>query len=123
MFLSHVLLGLQKMSILRCGDTSGIVKGCIIGLGRTRHGTGKIGDRIKVSVRDKTADSTFTNKKPRGIIIRRKKETMRRDGMVFKFDENAFVVIANNKLVASKIKGPVLLETRHACKNLASKIF
>ncbi|KAK1442678.1 hypothetical protein BgAZ_301960 [Babesia gibsoni] len=123
MLLSQVLCGLQKMSIVRCGDTTGIVKGCIIGLGRNRHGTGKIGDRIKVSVRDKTAECTLSNKKPRGIIIRRKKETVRKDGMMFKFDENAFVVIANNKLVASKINGPVLLETRHACKNLASKIF
>ncbi|ORM40732.1 50S ribosomal protein L14 [Babesia sp. Xinjiang] len=111
------------MSILRCGDSSGIVKGCIIGLGRTRHGTGKIGDRIKVSIRDKTAECTLANKTPRGIIIRRKKETVRRDGMMFKFDENSFVVIANNKLVASKIRGPVLLETRHACRNLASRIF
>ncbi|EDO06230.1 putative 50S ribosomal subunit protein L14 [Babesia bovis T2Bo] len=123
MFASTLLYGLQKMSIVRCGDTTGIIKGCIIGLGRNRHGTGKIGDRIKVSVRAKTAECTFSNKTPRGIIIRRRKETMRRDGMMFKFDENAFVVIANNKLVASKIRGPVLLETRHACRNMANRIF
>ncbi|EAN31744.1 Ribosomal protein L14p/L23e family protein [Theileria parva strain Muguga] len=122
MFLSKILSGLQRMSILKCGDNSGVIKGCIIGLGRNKHGTGKIGDRIKVSVRDKTSDCIVNNKKPRGIIVRRKKETQRKDGMVFKFDENAFVIISNNKLQATKIKGPILLETRHNSKSLASKI-
>lgn len=111
------------MSILKCGDTSGIIKGCIIGLGRNRHGTGKIGDRIKISIRDKTSACNVQIKTPRGIIIRRRKETCRKDGMVFKFDENAFAVIINNKLHGSRIKGPVLMETKHACKNLASHIF
>ncbi|UVC50196.1 50S ribosomal protein L14 [Theileria orientalis] len=122
MFLSKILCGLQRMSILKCGDNSGVIKGCIIGLGKNKHGTGKIGDRIKVSIRDKTPECNVQTKTPRGIIIRRKKETCRKDGMVFKFDENAFVIISNNKLQGTKIKGPVLMETRHSCKSLSNKI-
>ncbi|CCF75917.1 50S ribosomal protein L14 [Babesia microti strain RI] len=122
MQLSSVCNGLQRLSILKCGDSSGIIKGCIIGLGRNKSGTGKIGDRIKISVRDKKPDVNIS-KKVRAIIIRSRKEIGRKDGTSIKFDENAFAVIEKNKLKATKINGPVLLETRHSCKNLAKIIF
>lgn len=120
---SRSLLGLWKQSMVRCADNSGVIKACIIGIGKNKWGTGKIGDRIRVSVRDKTSECTVPEKIPKGIIVRRKKETKRKDGSYIKFDDNAFVIISKNKLKATKIKGPVAMETRHNCRNLARYIF
>lgn len=121
--LSFPVFGLWRQSIVRCADNSGVVKACIIGIGKNKWGTGKIGDRIRVSIRDKTSECNVSEKTPKGIIVRRKKETKRKDGSYIKFDDNAFVMISKNKLRATKIKGPVAMETRHNCRNLARYIF
>ncbi|SOV11765.1 mitochondrial ribosomal protein L14 precursor, putative [Plasmodium sp. gorilla clade G2] len=121
--LSNILKGLWRQSMVRCADNSGVIKACIIGIGKNKWGTGKIGDRIRVSIRDKTSDCSIAEKTPKGIIVRRKKETKRKDGSYIKFDDNAFVMISKNKLKATKIKGPVAMETRHNCRNLARYIF
>ncbi|CDO63069.1 mitochondrial ribosomal protein L14 precursor, putative [Plasmodium reichenowi] len=121
--LSNILNGLWRQSMVRCADNSGVIKACIIGIGKNKWGTGKIGDRIRVSIRDKTSDCSTSEKTPKGIIVRRKKETKRKDGSYIKFDDNAFVMISKNKLKATKIKGPVAIETRHNCRNLARYIF
>eukprot|EP00397_Hematodinium_sp_SG-2012_P065340 GEMP01094788.1.p1 GENE.GEMP01094788.1~~GEMP01094788.1.p1 ORF type:complete len:124 (+),score=13.66 GEMP01094788.1:125-496(+) len=123
MFLSGLLLnGLWRQSMVRCADNTGIVKGCIIGLGRNKYGTGKIGDRIRVSVRDKAAWYKGP-KLPKGLIIRRRKETVRRDMSYIKFDENAFVVISKNKAKGTKFKGPLCYEVQHSCRHLGKWIF
>ncbi|CXI81275.1 mitochondrial ribosomal protein L14 precursor, putative [Plasmodium berghei] len=121
--LTNALCGLWRQSIVRCADNSGVIKACIIGIGKNKWGTGKIGDRIRVSIRDKTSECGISEKTPKGIIVRRKKETKRKDGSYIKFDDNAFVMISKNKLKATKIKGPVAMETRHNCRNLARYIF
>mmetsp|Transcript_56169 Transcript_56169/g.109978 ORF Transcript_56169/g.109978 Transcript_56169/m.109978 type:complete len:128 (-) Transcript_56169:116-499(-) len=127
MFRSLVLCGgLQKQSIVRCADNTGIIKGCIIGLGRIHWGTGGVGHRIRISIRDKTSQCKLSNEPgqlPKGLIIRRRKETGRKDGHYIKFDENAFVVIAKNKPKGTKIKGPMIMETKHNSLNLARYVF
>lgn len=115
-------LGLWKQSIVRCADNTGIIKACIIGLGKNKWGTGKIGDRIRVSVRDKH-DFYKGEQMPKGIIARTRKEVNRKDGSYIKFDENAFVVISKNKAKGSKIKGPLSYEIQNNCKSLARWIF
>ncbi|CBZ54314.1 putative ribosomal protein L14p/L2 domain containing protein [Neospora caninum Liverpool] len=119
--LSNFCLGLWRQSIVRCADNTGVIKACIIGI-RNKYGTGKIGARIRVSVRDKTPECTAP-KMPKGVIVRRRKETRRKDGSYIKFDENAFVIIQKNKARGTKIKGPVPMEIRHNCKTLARWIF
>eukprot|EP00920_Eleutheroschizon_duboscqi_P020119 GHVT01047948.1.p1 GENE.GHVT01047948.1~~GHVT01047948.1.p1 ORF type:complete len:114 (+),score=3.39 GHVT01047948.1:2443-2784(+) len=101
------------------GVVSGIVKACIIGLGRGNHGRGGINHRVRVSVRDKADGCDLPSRTPYGVIIRRRKETRRKDGSYIKFEDNAFVVIAKNKLKGTQIKGPVPYELRHSCKYLA----
>mmetsp|Transcript_15454 Transcript_15454/g.34041 ORF Transcript_15454/g.34041 Transcript_15454/m.34041 type:complete len:124 (+) Transcript_15454:18-389(+) len=120
--LSALRLGLWKQSIVRCADNTGIIKGCIIGLGQNKWGTGKIGDRIRVSVRDKHASYTG-EQLPKAVIARTRKETNRKDGSYIKFDDNAFVVIAKNKAKGTKIKGPLCYEIQNNCKSLARWVF
>ncbi|KAF8817706.1 putative LSU ribosomal protein L14P, partial [Cardiosporidium cionae] len=104
--LSRPFLGIWKNTILRCADNTGIIKACVIGIGKNHWGTGKVGDRVRLAIRDKTIDCTAP-KLPYGIVVRRKKETRRKDGSHLKFDENAFIQIAGNKAKGTQIRGPV----------------
>eukprot|EP00451_Oxyrrhis_marina_P037267 CAMPEP_0204371922 /NCGR_PEP_ID=MMETSP0469-20131031/46871_1 /ASSEMBLY_ACC=CAM_ASM_000384 /TAXON_ID=2969 /ORGANISM="Oxyrrhis marina" /LENGTH=123 /DNA_ID=CAMNT_0051362111 /DNA_START=11 /DNA_END=379 /DNA_ORIENTATION=+ len=110
--------GLWRQSMVRCADNTGIVKACIIGLGKNQWGTGATGQRIRVSVRDQTPAYNGP-KMPKGIIYRTKMPVRRKDGSHIKFDENAFVVVAKNKAKGTKIKGPVAQEIQHSSKHLA----
>ena len=108
--------------MLRCADNTGIVKGAIHSIGKNKWGTGKVGDVVRVAVRDKTP--TYTGDRlPRGVIIRAKQPKLRRDGSFIKFEENAFIVMSNNKPKGTKIKGPVPYEFQHASRSLARWIF
>ncbi|CAE8675274.1 unnamed protein product, partial [Polarella glacialis] len=89
---------------------------------QNKWGTGKIGDRIRVSVRDKN-DWYKGEQTPKGIIARCRKEHNRKDGSYIKFDENAFVVISKNKAKGTKIKGPLSYEIQNNCRALARWIF
>eukprot|EP00928_Gymnodinium_smaydae_P011007 TRINITY_DN14126_c0_g2_i1.p1 TRINITY_DN14126_c0_g2~~TRINITY_DN14126_c0_g2_i1.p1 ORF type:complete len:145 (+),score=21.71 TRINITY_DN14126_c0_g2_i1:64-435(+) len=122
LFASAVRFGLWRQSIVRCADNTGIVKGCIIGLGQNKWGTGKIGDRVRISIRDKH-EWYKGDKLPKAIIVRRRKETNRKDGSYIKFDENSVVVIQKNKAKGTKIKGPMSYEVQNNCKSLARWIF
>eukprot|EP00933_Yihiella_yeosuensis_P037336 TRINITY_DN31233_c0_g1_i1.p1 TRINITY_DN31233_c0_g1~~TRINITY_DN31233_c0_g1_i1.p1 ORF type:complete len:124 (-),score=15.56 TRINITY_DN31233_c0_g1_i1:139-510(-) len=121
-FLSTLRLGLWKQSMVRCADNTGIVKAVVIGLGKNKWGTGKIGDRIRVSIRDKH-DWYKGEQTPKGIIARTRKENNRKDGSYIKFDENAFVVISKNKAKGNKIKGPLSYEIQNNCRALARWVF
>ena len=115
-------LGLWIRSILRCADNTGIIKGAIHGLGRNKWGTGKVGNVVRVAVRDKTS-SYSGDMLPRGVIVRAKQPRLRQDGSYIKFDENAFVVMSNNKPKGTKIKGPVPYEFQHAARSLSKWVF
>ena len=120
--LSPINLGLWIRSVLRCADNTGIVKGSIFAIGKNRWGTGRVGNVVRVSVRDKT--SSYTGEKlSRGVIVRAKQPKLRRDGSTIKFDENAFIVVANNKPKGTKIKGPVPYEFAHSSRSMARWIF
>eukprot|EP00389_Voromonas_pontica_P015293 GDKH01023841.1.p1 GENE.GDKH01023841.1~~GDKH01023841.1.p1 ORF type:complete len:126 (-),score=6.35 GDKH01023841.1:214-591(-) len=122
--LSRVVMGgLQRQSILRCGDDTGVIKAAIIGIGQVRKGSGGIGLVVRLSVRDQFRKICKVKKTPRGVIIRRKKETQRIDGSYLKFSENAFAIIEKNKAKGTKITGPVPLEVRHNLKSIARWVF
>ena len=119
---SQTCLGLWIRSVLRCADNTGIVKGAIHGLGRNKWGTGKVGHVVRVAVRDKI--SGYSGEMlPRGVIVRAKQPRLRKDGSFIKFDENAFIVMSNNKPKGTKIKGPVPYEFQHASRSLARWVF
>ena len=108
---------IQTQSTLRVADNTGAKSiMCIKVLGGSKKQYARIGDIIKVSVKEAV---------PRGrvkkgeiynaVVVRTAKGVRRIDGSLLKFDENAAVLL-NNKLepIGTRIFGPVTRELRNA---------
>lgn len=101
--------------MLQVADNSGAKRLlCIRVLGGTRKKYARIGDVISVSV--KVAMPGGVVKKgqvAKAVVVRTKKEIRREDGSYIRFDENAAVIINENKEpVGTRIFGPVARELR-----------
>lgn len=120
--LSSPLYGVGHGTILRVADDSGIIKGRVVGIFRNRKCTGGVSAKVRITV----ADSAANYKGPlsvAGIVIRRRKETVRKDGSYLKFSDNAMVPLVRNKPLGAAIKGPVPFECRHSIRNIARWVF
>jgi large subunit ribosomal protein L14 len=100
---------------LRVADNSGAKSLlCIRVLGGTRRRYARVGDIISVSV--KVAMPNGMVKKgqvAKAVVVRTKKEIRRDDGSYIRFDENAAVIINDNKEpIGTRIFGPVARELR-----------
>ena len=105
----------QPQTILKVADNSGAKRlMCIRILGGSFRRSGNIGDIIVASV--KTATPGGTVKKGdvvKAVIVRTTKGTSRPDGSYVKFDDNAAVIIDNQKLPkGTRIFGPIARELR-----------
>ena len=105
----------QPQTILKVADNSGAKKiMCIRILGGSFRRSGNIGDIIVASV--KTATPGGTVKKGdvvKAVIVRTSKGVSRPDGSYVKFDDNAAVIIDNQKLPkGTRIFGPIARELR-----------
>ena len=105
----------QPQSILKVADNSGAKRiMCIRILGGSFRRSGNIGDIIVASV--KTATPGGAVKKGdvvKAVIVRTVKGVSRPDGSYVKFDENAAVIIDNQKLPkGTRIFGPIARELR-----------
>lgn len=105
----------QIQTKLNVADNSGARKlQCIKVLGDSRKRYARIGDLISCSV--KTAIPGGNVKKGEvvtAVVVRTKKELRRRDGSYIRFDENAAVIINNEREpVGTRIFGPVARELR-----------
>jgi len=87
---------------------------CIRVLGGTRRRYANIGDVIVASVKKATPGGTVKKGDVvRAVIVRSKKGMRREDGSYIRFDENAAVIIGNDKNpVGTRIFGPVARELR-----------
>jgi len=106
---------IRQESILQVADNSGAKSLlCIRVLGGTRKKYARIGDIITVSV--KVAMPGGVVKKgqvAKAVVVRTRKEIRRKDGSYIRFDENAAVIINENKEpVGTRIFGPVARELR-----------
>ena len=106
---------IQQQSILKVADNTGAKEiMCIRCLGGTFKKTANIGDVIVASV--KTATPGGVVKKGdvvKAVIVRSKKGLRRPDGSYIKFDENAAVLIKDDKTPrGTRIFGPVARELR-----------
>ena len=106
---------IQPQSRLKAADNSGAKElMCIRVLGGSFRRTGNIGDVIVASV--KTATPGGAVKKGdvvKAVIVRSAKGLRRADGTHIKFDDNAAVIIDNNKQPrGTRIFGPVARELR-----------
>ena len=105
----------QPQTILKVADNSGAKRiMCIRILGGSFRRSGNIGDIIVASV--KTATPGGAVKKGdvvKAVIVRTAKGVSRPDGSYVKFDDNAAVIIDNQKLPkGTRIFGPIARELR-----------
>ena len=106
---------IQVESMLEVADNSGARRvQCIKVLGGSHRRYASVGDIIKVTVKEAI---------PRGrvkkgdvmnaVVVRTKKGVRRPDGSVLRFDDNAEVLLNQNKApIATRIFGPVTRELR-----------
>mgnify|MGYP003422875872 CR=1 FL=1 len=106
---------IQQESVLEVADNSGARKVlCIRVLGGTRRRYASIGDIIVVSVKDAIPNGRVKKGEVRkAVVVRTAKGVGRADGSYIKFDENAAVLIDNQREpVGTRIFGPVARELR-----------
>lgn len=106
----------QKGSILKTADNSGARQLNVVGIpGYSRRRFAGIGDEIVCSVRGTTGIASNINDHEvvKAVIVRTRKEKRRKDGSYIRFDDNAAVIVDNNKAPrATRIFGPVARELR-----------
>jgi large subunit ribosomal protein L14 len=106
---------IQQESVLQVADNSGARKvACIRVLGGTRRRYASIGDVIVVSVKDAIPNARVKKGEVRrAVVVRTRKEIGRPDGSYIRFDDNAAVLIDNQREpVGTRIFGPVARELR-----------
>lgn len=106
---------IQQESRLKVADNSGAREIlCIRVLGGTRKRYASLGDQIVGTV--KVATSSGNVKKGqvvKAVVVRTKKERRRKDGSYIRFDDNACVIIDENKqMKGTRVFGPVARELR-----------
>lgn len=106
---------IQQESRLKVADNSGAREIlCIRVLGGTRRRYARVGDIIVATV--KQANPTGNVKKKsvvKAVVVRTTDQIRRKDGSTICFDENAAVIIGDDKLPkATRIFGPVPRELR-----------
>jgi large subunit ribosomal protein L14 len=106
---------IQSETRVKIADNSGAKEAlCIKVLGGTRRRYASVGDIIVIAVKDAVPGSGVKKGEvTRAVVVRTKKEIRRRDGSYIKFDENAAVVINEQKEPkGTRIFGPVARELR-----------
>ena len=106
---------IQPQTRLKAADNSGAKElMCIRVLGGSFRKTGNIGDVIVASVRKATPGGTVKKGEVvKAVIVRSAKGVRRNDGTYVRFDENAAVLIKDDKNPrGTRIFGPVARELR-----------
>ena len=106
---------IQVQSILKSADNTGAKElMCIKVLGGSWRKYGNIGDVIVCSVREATPGGVVKKGEVvKAVIVRTRKGVRRPDGSYIKFDENAAVIIKEDKNPrGTRIFGPIARELR-----------
>ena len=106
---------IQVESTLQVADNSGAKKvACIKVLGGSHRRYASVGDIIVVSVKEAMPHSKVKKGDVmKAVIVRTAKEVRRMDGSYIKFDENAAVIIKEDKNPrGTRIFGPIARELR-----------
>ncbi|MCK4305166.1 MAG: 50S ribosomal protein L14 [Candidatus Eisenbacteria sp.] len=106
---------IQQQTMLVISDNSGARRAqCIKVLGGSRRRYATVGDIVVVAVKDALPNSGMKKGDvAKAVIVRTKKEIRRKDGSYIRFDQNAAVIISDNKEPkGTRIFGPVARELR-----------
>jgi large subunit ribosomal protein L14 len=114
---------IQMQTVLDVADNSGARKVmCIKVLGGSHRRYARIGDIIKVSVKDAIPKSKVKKGSVmRAVVIRTAQGVRRDDGSLIRFDGNAAVLLSNqNEPIGTRIFGPVTRELRERFMKIIS---
>ena len=106
---------IQQQTLLKVADNSGAKEiMCIRVLGGSKRKFGNIGDVIVASVKSATPGGVVKKGEVvKAVIVRSIRGLRRADGSYIKFDENAAVIIKDDKQPrGTRIFGPVARELR-----------
>ena len=106
---------IQMQSYMKVADNTGAKElMCIRVLGGTRRRYANIGDVVVASVKEATPGGVVKKGDVvKAVIVRSKKGLRREDGTYIRFDENAAVIIRDDKNPkGTRIFGPVARELR-----------
>ena len=105
----------QQQSLLKVADNSGARELMVIRvLGGSKVKTGNIGDLVVGTVKKATPNGTVgQGKVVKAVIVRSKQGLRREDGSYIKFDDNACVIVKDDKSpIGTRVFGPVARELR-----------
>ena len=106
---------IQQQTVFNVADNSGAKKlMCIRVLGGSKKRFGRLADIVVASVKEAVPGGTVKKGDVvKAVVVRTAKESRRDDGSYIKFDDNAAVVINENKdPKGTRIFGPVARELR-----------
>lgn len=106
---------IQQESRLKVADNSGAKEIlCIRVLGGTRRRYARVGDIIVATVKDANPSGTVKKKSVvKAVVVRTTEKIRRKDGSSICFDENAAVIVGDDKQPrATRVFGPVPRELR-----------
>ena len=106
---------IQTQSYLEVADNSGARKVmCIKVLGGSHRRYARVGDLIKVTVKEAIPRGKLKKGQVlNAVVVRTKKGVRRADGSLIKFDDNAAVLLNNQQApIGTRIFGPVTRELR-----------
>lgn len=113
----------QKQSRLKVADNSGAREVMVIGIhGGSVVKSANIGDTVTVAVKKALPDGTIKRSQVvKAVIVRTKQGLRREDGSYIKFDDNACVIIKDDKSpIGTRIFGPVPRELREEYMKIIS---
>lgn len=106
---------IQQESRLKIADNSGAKEIlCIRVLGGTRRRYARVGDIIVATVKEANPTGNVKKKSVvKAVVVRTKDQIRRKDGSTIAFDENAAVIIGEDRNPkATRVFGPVPRELR-----------
>jgi large subunit ribosomal protein L14 len=108
-------MAVQMRTILEVADNSGAKRlSCILPLGGSVGTKAGLGDIVTASVKEAAPESNVKKGAVvKAVIVRTRKEQRRRDGTYIRFDQNAAVLINEQREpVGTRVFGPVARELR-----------
>ena len=106
---------IQMQSMLTVADNSGAKRICCINiLGGSKGKYAGLGDVITASVKEASPDGNVKKGQVvKAVVVRTRAARRRRDGSYIRFDENAAVLVKDDKEpVGTRVFGPVARELR-----------
>jgi large subunit ribosomal protein L14 len=104
----------QESRLVVCDNSGAKEILCIRVLGGTRRRYAGVGDTIVATVKEASPTGTVKKKSViRAVVVRTRNTIRRKDGSTITFDDNAAVIIGDDKLPkGTRIFGPVPRELR-----------